>query len=92
MINCIVMRTNLLTEKIIGKYNLCSLFGHRFVVTKKVNSHFSEYECPVCKKQVTNDQIGKKIRCGGQHSDFKRPARYPATDARRRCMHSPSLP
>lgn len=64
------MKTSLLTEKLIGKYNLCSLIGHRFVVTKKVNAHFSEYECPVCKQQATNDPIGKKIMLTSELKDI----------------------
>ncbi|MFD0863397.1 hypothetical protein ACFQ1M_14375 [Sungkyunkwania multivorans] len=36
----------------------CSLFGHRFKVTKKVTRHIHEYECVHCKKQGTTDVSG----------------------------------
>lgn len=37
---------------------LCSIFGHRFIVTKKVTAHIKEYECACCNKQVTIDVQG----------------------------------
>jgi len=46
---------NLLDKKIV-----CIIFGHQFIETKKVNIHFSEFECSYCKMQATNDKIGKK--------------------------------
>lgn len=47
---------NLLDKKIV-----CIIFGHQFIETKKVNIHFSEFECSYCKMQATNDKIGKKL-------------------------------
>jgi hypothetical protein len=55
------MKTNNQPEKILRRIFFCSLFGHRFFTTKKVNSHFNEYECSICHLQVTNDSKGKKI-------------------------------
>jgi hypothetical protein len=40
----------------------CKLFGHKFILIKKVNSFFKEYECNRCKLQVTNDPEGQKIK------------------------------
>ena len=55
------METNYLKEKIVKKNYLCSLIGHRYMLTKKINIHFSEFECSHCKMQVTNDNRGRKI-------------------------------
>lgn len=37
---------------------LCSVFGHRFIVTRKVTAHIKEFECSCCGKQVTIDVKG----------------------------------
>jgi len=37
---------------------LCSVFGHRFIVTRKVTAHIKEYECTCCGKQATIDVKG----------------------------------
>ena len=55
------MEPNYLTPRMVKKNYRCSLLGHRFVETKKVNHHFSEFECKTCKIQVTNDTRGQKI-------------------------------
>jgi hypothetical protein len=55
------MKTNYLSNGIVKKSYLCNLFGHRYVETKKVNNHFSEFECEVCRMQATNDIKGQKI-------------------------------
>jgi len=55
------MKTNYLTDSIVKIKYRCSLFGHHYVETKKVNLHFSEFECSVCKSQATNDTQGHKI-------------------------------
>ena len=58
------MTTNYLIEKT-AKSNclsvICAIMGHNYIVTKKINDHFKEYECSRCKVQVTNDSLGKKI-------------------------------
>ena len=56
------METNYLPNGMVKKNYRCSLLGHRFVETKKINNHFSEFECKICKMQVTNDMRGQKIR------------------------------
>ncbi|NAY91561.1 hypothetical protein GTQ34_06500 [Muricauda sp. JGD-17] len=37
----------------------CNLFGHHYVVSKKVTKHIKEYKCVHCQKQVTTDVSGK---------------------------------
>ena len=37
----------------------CNLFGHHYVVSKKVTQHIKEYKCTHCQKQVTTDVSGK---------------------------------
>ncbi|AKA35070.1 hypothetical protein [Flagellimonas lutaonensis] len=37
----------------------CNLFGHHYVVSKKVTQHIKEYKCLHCQKQVTTDVSGK---------------------------------
>ncbi|MGL2966939.1 hypothetical protein [Flavobacterium sp. XGLA_31] len=64
------MKTNYLNHGIVKKNYLCTLFGHRFVETKKVNAHFSEFECEVCKLQATNDSKGQKITLTSQLKDI----------------------
>jgi hypothetical protein len=52
---------NTLRQKIFGRDKFCYLFLHQYVITKKVNEHFKEYECSVCHLKVTNDPKGHKI-------------------------------
>ena len=49
---------------------ICSLLGHRYVETKKVNTHFSEFECKTCKTQATNDSRGQKITLTSELRDI----------------------
>lgn len=37
----------------------CNLFGHHYVVSRKVTQHIKEYKCVHCQKQVTTDVSGK---------------------------------
>lgn len=37
----------------------CNLFGHHYVVSKKVTQHIKEYKCIHCHKEVTTDVSGK---------------------------------
>ncbi|MDD7884628.1 hypothetical protein [Flavivirga sp. 57AJ16] len=39
----------------------CSLFGHDYLVTKKVTYHVKEYTCSHCKKQLTTNSNGQLI-------------------------------
>ena len=66
--NC--MKINYLTQGIVKKNYFCFLLGHRFVETKKVNAHFSEFECTTCKMQVTNDSGNKKIALTSELKDI----------------------
>lgn len=64
------MKTNYLPEGMVKKNYFCSLMGHRFVETKKVNAHFSEFECSLCKMQATNDSGNKKIALTSELKDI----------------------
>lgn len=64
------METNHLTEGMVKKNYRCTLLGHDYVETKKVNFHFSEYECSVCKMQATNDTRGHKITLTSRLKDI----------------------
>lgn len=55
------MKTDNTNQYLEKKNYRCTWFGHRYVETKKINQHFSEYECTVCNMQVTNDSLGNKI-------------------------------
>ncbi|SFS40851.1 hypothetical protein SAMN04487906_0358 [Zhouia amylolytica] len=37
---------------------LCSIFGHRYKVSKKVTPHVTEFQCSVCKCEKTTDDRG----------------------------------
>ncbi len=39
----------------------CSVFGHKYKVTKEVTKHIKEYTCNCCKKQLTTNGNGKLI-------------------------------
>lgn len=64
------MKTNYLTQGMVKKNYRCSLFGHQYVETKKVNLHFSEFECSICKTQATNDMRGHKITLTSKLKDI----------------------
>lgn len=64
------MKINYLTQGMVKKNYRCSILGHRFVETKKINIHFSEYECGVCKMQATNDSRGQKITLTSKLKDI----------------------
>ena len=64
------MKTNYFTEGMVKKNYFCYLLGHRFVETKKVNAHFSEFECSNCKMQATNDSGNKKIALTSELKDI----------------------
>jgi len=36
----------------------CNIFGHRYIVSKKVTHHIKEYKCAHCHMQVTTDVTG----------------------------------
>lgn len=64
------MKTDNSTQSMEKKNYRCSLLGHRYVETKKINLHFSEYECRVCKNQATNDSRGNKINLTSKLKDI----------------------
>lgn len=37
----------------------CAIFGHNYLVTRKVTDHIYEYKCTCCGKEVTNNYAGK---------------------------------
>ncbi|SEG11236.1 hypothetical protein SAMN04488130_10647 [Flavobacterium urumqiense] len=47
-------------EKFITKKVLCSLVGHKFIVTRNITNHFKEFKCTVCQIELTNDDNGHK--------------------------------
>ena len=36
----------------------CSVFGHRFRVSKKITNHISEYQCEHCGEEITDTANG----------------------------------
>lgn len=36
----------------------CSIFGHKYIVSKRVTHHIKEYKCLHCQMQVTTDVSG----------------------------------
>lgn len=47
-------------EKFLTKKILCSILGHRFIITRVITNHFKEYKCTVCQLELTNDDKGEK--------------------------------
>ena len=37
----------------------CSVFGHQYMVSKKVTLHVSEYKCIKCRNEMTTDGKGE---------------------------------
>lgn len=64
------MKINYLTQGMVKKSYRCSILGHRFIETKKINIHFSEYQCEVCNIQATNDNRGQKITLTSKLKDI----------------------
>lgn len=42
----------------ISKKVLCAVFGHKIITSKKITSHLKEYQCTICKMELTNDEKG----------------------------------
>lgn len=38
---------------------MCTTFGHKYKVTRKVTNHINEYKCSHCGKEVTDNMSGK---------------------------------
>ncbi|WP_295334930.1 hypothetical protein [Flavobacterium sp.] len=64
------METDDLTLNPVKKNYRCFFLGHRYMETKKINQHFSEYECSICKSQATNDSRGNKITLTSKLKDI----------------------
>ncbi|MBG6111134.1 hypothetical protein H4V97_000902 [Flavobacterium sp. CG_23.5] len=47
-------------EKFLTKKIMCSLFGHKYIVTRIITNHFKEFKCTVCQLELTNDDKGEK--------------------------------
>ncbi|TGD58088.1 DUF1660 family phage protein [Flavobacterium humi] len=54
------MNTITRKRKFLGRKILCSLFGHKLITTRNVTAHFKEFECTVCRMELTNDVKGQK--------------------------------
>ena len=48
----------------------CNLFGHHYVVSKRVTEHIKEYKCLHCQKEVTTDASGKLSELTPQMQDI----------------------
>ena len=54
------MNATLIKEKFLFKKILCSLLGHKFIITRNITNHFKEFKCTVCHLELTNDGKGQK--------------------------------
>lgn len=59
-LNTQIMKMIDFKEKFITKKVLCSLMGHKFIVTRNITNHFKEFKCTVCQIELTNDDNGRK--------------------------------
>lgn len=59
-LNTLIMKMIDFKEKFITKKVLCSLMGHKFIVTRNITNHFKEFKCTVCQIELTNDDNGRK--------------------------------
>lgn len=50
----------------------CSIFGHRYRVTKKITAHVNEYQCMLCNCEATNDDKGKLTSLTPQLKDINK--------------------
>ncbi|RTY92414.1 hypothetical protein [Flavobacterium sp. GT3R68] len=57
-------------DKLLAKNILCSLFGHKFIITRNITGHFKEYECVHCHLELTNDEKGHKIFLTPEHREI----------------------
>jgi DNA-directed RNA polymerase subunit RPC12/RpoP len=48
-------------KRIFSSKILCTLIGHKILVTRNITNHFKEYKCSVCGLELTNDLKGQKI-------------------------------
>lgn len=59
-LNTLIMNKIDIKEKLLSKQILCSLFGHKYIVTRIITNHFKEFKCTVCHLEITNDDKGRK--------------------------------
>lgn len=64
------MKIKYLTQGLVKKNYICSLFGHQYVEIKTVNTHFKEFECKNCRMQATNNSVGQKIKLTSELKDI----------------------
>ncbi len=55
----LIMNTLSLTDKMLTRKILCSVFGHKIITTRNITPNFREFECTVCHLELTNDANGK---------------------------------
>ena len=48
----------------------CSIFGHQFVVSKRVTQYVNEYKCKKCNFQMTTDGKGKLTPLTPKHKEI----------------------
>ncbi len=48
----------------------CSVFGHHFVITKKVTRHVNEYKCKHCRAQMTINGNGELTPLTSKHREI----------------------
>lgn len=37
---------------------VCTVFGHDYIITRKITDHINEYKCTCCGKEVSNSYSG----------------------------------
>ncbi len=52
------MKTNPHKKAILPLKVLCLLFGHDYLITRKVTDHISEYRCTHCNREVADNTSG----------------------------------
>lgn len=48
----------------------CSVFGHQFVISKKVTQHVNEYKCKHCRAQMTINGKGELTPLTSKHREI----------------------
>lgn len=49
---------------------VCTLFGHKYLLSKKVTPHVKEYTCKCCKHQLTTNGNGKLTELTPKHQEI----------------------
>lgn len=45
----------------------CCFFGHHYVTSRNITKHFKEYQCSVCRHELTNDENGHIVSLTPKH-------------------------